>query len=158
MPEPTHDPEVTDLESALRGLRPRADLDREALMFQAGRASAGRGWGWPVATAAALALAAGMAVLVFIRPAPPVVERIVHVPAPAAPQPPPDDRPSPPPSQEPTATTSAESAEAPGSFPYPGPPSLREHVLRWGLDGLPPVPDSAPTPPGDSPASLLRTQ
>jgi hypothetical protein len=157
MPERADDPEVMDLESALRGLRPRADLDREVLMYQAGRAAAGRGWGWPLATAAALALVATLAIRLFTL-APPAVERIVLVPAAPAPQPPRESGASPLPAQEPTRITPPESAETPDAFLYPSPHPLRDHVLRWGLDGLPPAPELAPTPPSDSPASLLRIQ
>jgi hypothetical protein len=157
MAERADDAEVKDLESTLRGLRPRADLDREALMYRAGRAAAGRGWGWPLTTAAALALAATLAVRLWTLP-PPAGERIVFVPAPPASVAPQEHGAPPLLTQEPTPAAPAASADAPDALPYASPHPLRDHVLRWGLDGLPPAPELSPTPPTDTPASLLRTQ
>jgi len=101
---------MTALEAALAALTPRADrLDRERLMFLAGRASvlgekavegataglsgsgrdstagqASRGtqhsrWPWPAAFAAMTAVAAGLLVALVTRPGPQVVERIAPV-------------------------------------------------------------------------------
>src|SRR6516225_6587980 len=89
MPEPPHDPPLNDpaleaLAGALRGLAPRpAEIDRDRLMFHAGRASAPRGWAWPLATAASAAAAVALALLLWARPEPPprIVERVVYVPA-----------------------------------------------------------------------------
>jgi hypothetical protein len=152
MPEPTDRPEVSDLENALCSLRPRADLDREAILYRAGRASVRGSWAWPLVACTSTALAAVLGVLLLARPAAPpgerVVERIVYVPTPPRQEPPPPTpEPSPPPPSEPSALDT-----------YGGPNSLLDHVLRWGLDGLPPAPDYRPANPSDSPAGLLRTQ
>jgi hypothetical protein len=68
-PRPKPDPELAALEAALQSLRPQADwLDRDRLMYRAGRASAMGKAGrqstagrtalfWPLATAASLLLA-----------------------------------------------------------------------------------------------------
>lgn len=82
--------ELKSLEAKLAALAPRADrLDRDKLMFLAGRESAltearrpnGRLRRWSGSAAvAALSAAAAVAVMVLARPAPQVVERIVEVP------------------------------------------------------------------------------
>jgi hypothetical protein len=94
MPEPTRDTELTELEAALRGLQPRADLDRAAVCFRAGRASARSGWVWPLAAVASAATAAVLGFLLLTRPVPPAVERIVVVTVPV-PTPAPPDAPQP---------------------------------------------------------------
>jgi hypothetical protein len=80
-------PELRSLEAELTRLRPRGDrLDRDRLLFQAGRASAVDlpprqvGWGWPAVLAAVTALAASLLVAIVTRPGPQVVERVVRVP------------------------------------------------------------------------------
>jgi hypothetical protein len=155
MPEPTDRPQVSDLESALRTLRPRADLDREALMYHAGRACARGNWAWQLAAGGSTTLAAVLGLLLLTRPAAPVVERIVvhtvYVPAPPQEQPAP---PSPPPEAPATSTTSEPSAWQSYLSPHP----LHDHVLRWGLDGLPPAPDLGPRDSSETPAGLLRSQ
>ncbi|MBN1490247.1 MAG: hypothetical protein JXA69_10040 [Phycisphaerae bacterium] len=73
-------PAERELEAALAALQPAVPaMDRDALMFRAGRASArNRMLPWRLATAAlALALTTSLA----IRPEPRTVERIVRVPA-----------------------------------------------------------------------------
>jgi len=81
--------ELKSLEAKLAALAPRADrLDRDKLMFLAGRESAlaearrrnGRLRRWAGSAAvAALAAAAAVVVMVLARPAPQIVERIVEV-------------------------------------------------------------------------------
>ncbi len=85
MSEPRED--LTALERSLSGLAPRGGLDRDRLMYEAGRRAGSRdsrrGRLWP-AVAAALALATlGQAVALSRRPTERVVERVVTVPAPA---------------------------------------------------------------------------
>src|SRR5262245_7863486 len=87
MSEQTHDPELAGFERTLKSLSPApAAMDRDVLMFQAGRASARRnGWRWPVATAvlASTAIVFALlwqqrpAVVIVDRPVPQIVERIV---------------------------------------------------------------------------------
>ncbi len=76
--EQTLTPAEQELASALGGLVPAAaGIDRDRMMFQAGRASARRrGYVWQGATAA-LAFALGLSVIGL--PAPRQVERIVYV-------------------------------------------------------------------------------
>jgi hypothetical protein len=75
---------LSAVESALRGLAPHAGaLDRDELLFRAGRASAPRRWPWVLAAAASAATAGALAVLLALRPEPPVVERVRYVERPA---------------------------------------------------------------------------
>jgi hypothetical protein len=153
MPEPNRETDLTDLEAALRGLQPRADLDRAALWFRAGRASVRSGWAWPLAAGVSAAAAAVLGCLLLTRPAPPAVERIVYV---TVPMPVPQPAPVPP-SPPPEAETPLASAVR--EMPEWGSPTegrrLGDHILRWGLDGLPQPIEPTPTPP-ETPASLLR--
>jgi hypothetical protein len=127
---PEGEPDLTEIEAALGSLAPsRGRVDRDLVMYQAGRASARaarsgrRGW---MAVAASLGLVAlGEAALLARRPPERVVERLVVVrePAPAA------------------VSPAVEVAEPPPSpSPELGPGSrdrLAWQVLRYGLDGLP---------------------
>ena len=125
--DPLNDPALDALAGALRGLAPRpGGLDRDGLMFRAGRASASRGWTWPLATAASTAAAVALAVLLWARPEPP--PRVVYVQA---------DRPQPP----------ASDGWAPGPD-ADGPPGgwshylqVLEEFLRDGLNAVPDPPD-----------------
>jgi hypothetical protein len=81
--------DLISLEAELARLRPRKErLDRDRLMYLAGRASVGgkaavrgpRAWHWPAALAAMTTIAAVLAVMLVSRPAVQVVERIVEVP------------------------------------------------------------------------------
>ncbi len=89
------DASLRRFEAELSALAPRAvRLDRDRLMFLAGQAAAGapadaqppRRWIWPVSFSAMSAVAASLLVLLILRPAPQIVERIVRVPVEAAPQ------------------------------------------------------------------------
>src|SRR5258708_838932 len=131
--DPAHRPELTELEDALRGLAPRpAELDRDAIVFRAGQRAARRSWWWPVALAGSTTTAVVLGVLLALRPAPQVIERIVYVPveqtAPA---------PSPIPEPPPTEDLASPFLHTPRG-------RLQEHLLRHGLDGLgePPPPPS----------------
>jgi hypothetical protein len=81
-------PELRSFEAQLAALVPRTDrLDRERLMYRAGRASLAaeigrRPWAWPAAFSAMTVVAASLLVALAVRPA----EHIVEVPGPA-PQP-----------------------------------------------------------------------
>jgi hypothetical protein len=142
-PEPaSHDADLNALESSLAAMplaRPR--LDRDRLMFEAGRASAGhaasrRPW---LAAACLGAIALGQGIALINRPEPRVVERIVvHEPTPV------------PPPIEAKALPVLAPVQRPSSFladtflggetPYQ---RLTGQVLRFGLDGLPPSPPTA---------------
>jgi hypothetical protein len=76
-----------DFAEALAGLRPSPpQLDRDQLMYQAGRSDAGRRLRrWQCATGLTTAAAACLALTLLVRPEPDPVIRIVQVPAPAVP-------------------------------------------------------------------------
>jgi hypothetical protein len=147
---PTDD--LNGLPDVLRRLRPsRAALDRDALMFGAGRASAPRVWPWRVAAGVAVVFACAFA-LAFVSVA-------TRAPTPAVVPPAPHAR------QADAVGEADQPAALPGGAPdEAGPPQpaspwsaalpampegqsdrLRDHLLQWGLDGLGPPP---PTPPG----------
>ena len=126
MPE-SIDPELASFEEELRDLAPRPGcLDRDALLFAAGRASA-KASRWRAATAGLVALSLG--VLLAVRPTPPVVERIVVAPV------------EPEPVYEPVPRTLPPSISR---------QTLIDQVFLHGLDGLPdPTVEDAPIlPPG----------
>ncbi|HEY7327567.1 MAG TPA: hypothetical protein VH592_08005 [Gemmataceae bacterium] len=145
---------MTALESALRELQPRAQaMDRALLMYRAGRASA-YSCLWPLATMATTTLAAVFAVFLLIRPAPPVVERIVYVPAPAVePQSSVVEQP------EITLPTGMEPLvmEPAASGPRARYVQMEESVLRWGLKGIPPPPPAPPLPDTPTIEQLLQS-
>ncbi len=117
-------PADRELEEALGSLRPqRPAIDRDALMFRAGRVSAGRrGIFWQ---AASVALAACLAVSLARGPEVREVERIVRVPVAWVGT---------------SSTTLAQLPDAPADGGYI---RIRDIVLREGLDALP-VSASAP--------------
>lgn len=81
MSEPRED--LTALERSLSGLAPRGGLDRDRLMYEAGRRAGGRrDRRWPLVAAALALTTIGQAVALSRRPAERVVERVVTVPAP----------------------------------------------------------------------------
>lgn len=146
---------ATDLEAALRRLTPAAPaLDRDRLMYQAGRASrAGAGRCWAIAIGLlAVAIAPLTLRLSLIRPEPRVERIMVKVPTPH--QSPPLVQPLPIPQSPGTVP------EEHGQSPYltgergdhsPDVPYFRveKNVLRWGLDGLPALPPPGPVGPAE---------
>jgi hypothetical protein len=117
-------PGLSDLEAALAALAPRpAALDRDAILYRAGRASVRR-WQWATALSTTVALA--LAVTLLLHPA---VDRGSAVPVQPPPAPtmtspaPPDSEPSPP-AGEPVLSAYLR---------------LQEQLLSRGLDGLPPL-------------------
>jgi hypothetical protein len=144
MSERPQDPELTAVEAALRDLRPRPEaLDRAVLMYRAGRASA-RGRLWPAATALASAVALVLGIVLLLRPAPPVVERVVYLPAPA------EGGRGEPADHAPQTPRDGGDGGSWSSYVH-----LQEEVLDRGLDGLPPPPAAPEQPP--SVESLLRS-
>lgn len=132
MSEETHDPELSALEAALRGLTPTpAAIDRDRLLFRAGAESARRPrYFWPLATAASLVLAASQFLFLAMR-AP--TERVVYVQVEKAPSPVkvPEIPWTPAPALEQTAYL-----------------QLRRQILEKGVDSLPaplPVPFTPPS-------------
>ncbi len=120
-------------------------LDRDALLFDAGRRSAPRGVFWPLAALGLAVLSAGLTVALAGRsPGVVTVERIVYVPAPAPKIP-------------------AESAAEPEPAPAAASPDwveglrLRQRVARDGVNALSSPAWAAPPPRADIPTySELR--
>ena len=146
---PDHDPRLTEIESALAGLAPSPPrLDRDALMYAAGRASARRESAgrraWMAAAAFGL-VALGEGALLARRPPERVVERLVVVREPAK--------------SEPVVTPASTSPNRPdppeiGSSPRD---RLAWAVLRYGLDGLPtPGASASGSEAGSSQRALRR--
>ncbi len=155
-PEELPLPNVSAIEAALAALAPApAALDRDRLMFQAGRAAGGAAsWGWPAATGALTALAAALALVMVLRP--PVVTQtvVVRVPAEATPAPAPPKPEPETPADSPRVT--ARPAEVATSSPIsPGYLRLQEQILRWGLDALPAGRPAAPAEPPITVEQLL---
>jgi len=75
--------ELAAVEAALGSLQPKSTaLDRDRLMFLAGRAAAERkptAWLWPLATAATTLVAITFGTMLATRDGPQVVERVVYV-------------------------------------------------------------------------------
>jgi hypothetical protein len=115
-------PELSELEAALGGLSPRpASVDRDALLYRAGRAAGARPWRRATAISTLFALA--LAGVLVTRP---VVERPVPVPAPTAP--------------DVDSLTSPDVESVPSHGGREGPSlylQMQEQVLSRGLDGLP---------------------
>jgi hypothetical protein len=143
-----HETDLTELESALGSLTPRSGVDRDVLLFRAGRASAPQSWGWTAAAVSSLT-AAVLFFLLLTRPAP--AERVVYVlvPAPAPPQ---ETPPAPPPHED---SATAPTADFTTWQPQRDSLRLRDHLLHWGLDGLPPP--AGPVEPAETPGELLRS-
>jgi len=125
-------------EAALAALAPTpAALDRDRLMFQAGRAARpGPSWGWPAATGILAAVAATLALVMVTRP--PVVTETVVIRVSVEPTPAPIPLKTEPetPADSPIVAFRPVEVET-GSLASPGYLQLQEQILRWGLDALP---------------------
>lgn len=83
MSESAHDPQLNALEAALTALQPSPPtLDRDRLLFQAGKMSVKPNWGWPALALTSTLTALVLGVLLAI-PSEPRVQ-YVYLPAPAA--------------------------------------------------------------------------
>lgn len=163
---PDSEADLRAVENALSSLSPsRSGVDRDRLMFEAGRRSARTRWAWPSATAALAFLALGEAALLTTRatPEPQVIERIVEVKVPT------------PDTAVPVVilrqNRQADESSSPSFLFAPGAESgplanqdyyhLREQALRFGVDSLPASPPLASrTDPGqgdDSFRSEIRS-
>jgi hypothetical protein len=151
MPDPDRaeplNPDLSALEASLRTLAPTpAAVDRDRLMYAAGRASAPRAWAWPLAAVTSTLAACVLGVLLLLRPESRPAERIVYVPVPA---------PSP---EQPTVEPASTPEEAAPSWLAPSRSRrLEEQILRWDLDALPPTPTPGGRPTGESYHMLLRS-
>jgi hypothetical protein len=138
-----NDPELARLETALAGLAPSpAAIDRDALLFNAGRRSAARGRFWPCTAALFAVLAAGLGGALALRPGPQFTERVVFVPVPAAT---PEKVAAAPPAEGPP--TAAQKLGAAAGRERLSAFALRQQALRWGVDGLPLASAGGPTLP-----------
>lgn len=140
--------DLKSLEAQLAGLRPRAAVDRDRLMFLAGTAAARarRRWAWPAATAGMTALAASLVVALLVRPQPQpevqIVERVVEVPAQGAPTSAVSAVPSPIPIQGTADGNRPSGADTrplaiSRLLPAASYPRVRDEVLTMGIDAWP---------------------
>jgi hypothetical protein len=121
--------ELISVETALAGLAPEAGrLNRDRLLYEAGRLSAPRRIGWPVATVMLAGLAMALSLQLAARPGPEVrtVEVVRYV-----------DR-----SEPRNGDTHSSNLNSDYSVAIPANNylSLRDRVLRQGADALPPLP------------------
>jgi hypothetical protein len=115
---------LSDLEAALAALAPRPPaLDRDALMYHAGRAAVRR-WQW--ATAVSTTVALSLAVTPLLRPSGDRVANVAVSPPPA-------------PVAEPLAGPESEPLPSVGELVPSAYLLLQEQLLSRGLDGLPPL-------------------
>jgi hypothetical protein len=144
MSEDVGDPGLTQLATALSALAPRpAVLDRDRLMFAAGRQSARRSRLWPCVSALLAVLSVGLGTALVLRPEP----RVVYVTPPAPPPP----APAPAESREPTVAAKDDHwQEQIESL------RLRNRVLRLGVEALPEAPRPQPTEKPLTIESLLQ--
>jgi hypothetical protein len=136
MSEPTLDPELSALEQALARLEPQAQLSRDAVFYQAGRAASRGRWLWPASTAASTLAAVVLGWLLWQRPQPETVVRVVYVrqvvPQPAELV-----------DSQPAVEAEARSVADSGTADYL---RRRTEVLRWGTEALhapPPQPSKS---------------
>jgi hypothetical protein len=139
MSESTTDPKLAALEKSLATLMPAPGrIDRDQLLFRAGQASMQRQrWLWPSSTALVTLVAVGLGIALALRPASPIVERVVYVPA-GSPISHSDSRGSVSPSMpSQRGTTSGEDIAWGSSSAYL---HDRDQAIRWGVETLPPSP------------------
>jgi hypothetical protein len=143
------DPRLNDVAVALAALAPHPPaLDRDRLLFRAGRASAPRPWFWRLTAAASTIAAVFLAATLLLRPAPSPIARVVYVQVTPPPilTPPKEVIPNPP--------TPLESEPKEPAYSWPTTPytRLEDRLLRWGLDGL-----AEPSPPPAAPPETLKS-
>ena len=144
------DPRLNDVAAALTALAPRPPaLDRDRILFDAGRASAPRPWFWRMTAATTTSCAIVLAAVLIFRPIPVPVDRVVYVQVAVQPSqlaPPKED---PIPSPAPAESEPPEPAYSWPTTPYT---RLEDRLLRWGLDGL-----GEPSPPPAAPPETLKS-
>ena len=145
------DPELKALEAALKGLSASAGgLNRDELFFRAGQAAAPDKGGhiWPGVAAVMACVAAALGFALALRPATRVEQIIVRVPSP-----PPESAPTEVPAA--AASTPAPSAEQRDARVDADYLRVREQVLRWGVESLPPATSIQRSPRGRLDEDLL---
>jgi hypothetical protein len=143
------DPRLNEVAAALAALAPHPPaLDRDRLLFRAGRASAPRPWFWRLSAAASTIAAVVLAAILVLRPAPTPVERVVYVQVAPLPMP------APPKEVVVTPPVPLESEPQEPAYSWPTTPytRLEDRLLRWGLDGL-----AEPSPPPAAPPETLKS-
>lgn len=148
--KPTLTPEQSEIERALAALMPAAPaIDRDALMFAAGKAAARaeiqRPTLWPWQLAACLGFACALFLAIPTRPAPPQSPAMVAT-APTHPLLHEPVAENPDPQNNSTLFALASVAFFPNNAPTGSPWSyhnLRNAVLTRGLDAIPPVPNGS---------------
>jgi hypothetical protein len=141
------DPELIALEQTLGRLEPQAQLNRDTVFYQAGRAG-GRGrWLWPASTAVSTLVAAILGWLLWHQP-PPRPETVLRyvVVEKAVPQPVASE-----------ARTPPDIVEEPRDLADSGTAGYlrrRNEVLRWGAEMLPAAP---PQPSRSEPLTPVAT-
>ncbi|MFO0957756.1 MAG: hypothetical protein U0800_09905 [Isosphaeraceae bacterium] len=146
------DDESLKLETAFGELRPATHVDRDTILFEAGRAAGRRSRDrfWAAAVAGLALVSIGEGAMLALRPTPREVERLVLIREPS-----------------PDPTPSEVRPEDPVPRPYPSWPvtesprgRLQRQILRYGLDGLPPTPigSAADSRPEATIGSLLRSE
>jgi hypothetical protein len=140
MSDEARDASLGALESQLTSLTPQpSSLDRDYLLYHAGRASVRQGWFWQVATGFLVVVVAALSLALLYRPIqrsePLVVERVVYLPA---------ERPAPP--SPPAATSSAPVVRAGDPPPLVAKLDrradtdnlhLRDQIFRFGIESMP---------------------
>lgn len=143
MSGPDLDPELTALEESLRALPPRTELARDAVLFEAGRASLRSSRFWPALSTVATAAALVLGWLLWRQPLPTpevrtvVVERVVVV----------------------TAPTASETTPPPRADLAPDLVDAlrrRQEVVKWGVDMLRDGPPQRAADETLTPAALPR--
>jgi hypothetical protein len=145
------DPKLLALESALASLAPAPGrLDRDQMLFRAGRATSRTRLVWPCTSVALAALVAGMGMLLALRPDAAPTVRIVYVPVME---------------QNPTSAEPMENLSSAADYARPTTDAasarlqplscyqLERLAQRWGLDALP---DAAAAADGEDPAPARR--
>lgn len=146
--------DLTALASALRELRPMPEgIPRDVLMYRAGRASTHPRL-WQSLAVAMTSVAATLGSLLLVNQAPPVVERIVSVPVPAASK---ESLPVKPAESDPLPTPEPLVREPWASTPRGRYLLMQEQVLSLGLKGIPPPPPAPPLPAPPTVEQLLRS-
>jgi hypothetical protein len=148
VPDETPDPQLSDFARTLAAASPHPGrLDRDALLFAAGRAAqARRGHVWRIGTCVFAVISAGLGAALTLRPANVIeVERVVYLQAP------------PPSSQPPRAVAPVvplAGADIGSGAEWAAGVRLRERALQEGIAGLPPV--SLPSAVALSPPLSVR--
>jgi hypothetical protein len=161
MPE-EQDHELSRLQAALRRLTPRpANIDRDRVLYEAGRAAARGSRLWPWAAFGMTVLASCLAMVMVLRSAAEPMRHVVHMPAPAS-APPHQAAPAPAPDElrevflVPEAAGDAAAPE-PDDYSYL---RLHEAAMRTGLQQVPPGGQPATplpaTPPQPVPTAGTR--